>query len=232
MQTSSKGRQFIESFEGLILQAYDDANDHIVSAGGTAQGVLTIGYGHTSAAGAPTVHPGQVITKQQADDILASDLSKVEANVNKVVKVPLTQNQFDALVSFDFNTGALSRSSILTSLNNKNYDDAANRILLYNKSGGKVLAGLVRRREAEKKMFLSKDASKGIGPAGAVVVAGGTAAASQAHTDYWPAIIGITLVIAVVVWVGYQWHEFKKTQNVGNVPAVVVLPTPERINND
>lgn len=157
MKTSSAGRQFIEQFEGLILQAYDDANDHIVPAGGTSRGVLTIGYGHTSAAGAPTVHPGQVITKQQADSILATDLSKVEANVTRVVKVPLTQNQFDALVSFDFNTGALGRSSILTSLNKGDYTDAANRILLYNKAGGNVLKGLVRRREAEKKLFLTKD---------------------------------------------------------------------------
>src|ERR1700759_3326521 len=105
MKTSANGRKFIEGFEGLFLQAYDDANDHIVKLGQRVIGTLTIGYGHTSVAGPPKVYVGQVITKDMADAILASDLTAVELEVSHLVKVPLNQNQFDALVSFQFNTG-------------------------------------------------------------------------------------------------------------------------------
>src|SRR5260221_1942561 len=145
MKTSDKGRKFIEGFEGLILQAYDDASDHILHQGDTVHGTMTIGYGHTDAAGQPTVFIGQTITKEQADAYLANDLSKVEESVNRLVKVPLTQNQFDALVSFQFNTGALGQSSALTLLNQGKYAEAADHLTLYNHAGGKVLAGLTRR---------------------------------------------------------------------------------------
>jgi lysozyme len=161
MKTSSNGRALIERYEGLILKSYDDANDHIIPKGGQAQGTLTIGYGHTSAAGPPKVYAGQTITKQQADSILASDLGKVEADVNRLVKVPLTQNQFDALVSFHFNTGALGKSSLLIALNKRNYDLAANRFMVYTNGriGGKLvpMAGLTRRRTEEKALFLAPD---------------------------------------------------------------------------
>jgi lysozyme len=148
MKTSAKGRAFIESFEGLYLHTYDDGT-----------GTLTIGYGHTTAAGPPIVHTYQTITKQEADEILSNDLAKVERQVESLVKVPLNQNQFDALVSFHFNTGALAHSSSLVALNKGDYITAANDLLLYNKGRvhGElvVMAGLVRRREGEKAMFLS-----------------------------------------------------------------------------
>src|SRR5258706_16388306 len=99
MKTSPNGRNLIESFEGLILQSYDDYNDHIVNTGDTVHGTLTIGYGHTSVAGPPSVHLGQTLSKDEADQILAADLGRVEQEVNKLVKVPLNQNQYDALVS-------------------------------------------------------------------------------------------------------------------------------------
>lgn len=222
MKTSANGRKFIEQFEGLILQAYDDANDHIVPVGGTSQGVITIGYGHTSAAGAPKVFPGQVITRQQADDILASDLSKVEVNINKLVKVSLNQNQFDALVSFDFNTGALGRSSILTALNKGNYEDAANRILLYNKAGGKVLKGLVRRREGEKAMFLKKDTpvTAPVIPTGSSTTASVAVGGGLVYT-YWHAFLNhwmlYTLGLVAVAVIGdILIHKYKnrKTTDV------------------
>src|SRR5882672_9116079 len=128
MKTSNAGRKFIESWEGLILQAYDDANDHIVPPGQRPIGTLTIGYGHTDAAGPPKVSVGQKITEQEADAFLASDLASVENEVNHLVKVPLNQNQFDALVSFQFNTVWLGHSgcSLLSALNSGNYDLAAN----------------------------------------------------------------------------------------------------------
>lgn len=157
MKTSPTGRKLIESYEGLILGAYDDANDHIVNPGDPVKGVLTIGYGHTSAAGLPKVFAGQSITKEEADQILAADLSKVEANVLDLVKVPINQNQFDALVSFQFNTGALGKSSSLRYLNEGNYAQAAQNLLLWNKAkqiGPGPIPGLVRRREDEKTLFL------------------------------------------------------------------------------
>lgn len=158
MQTSPNGRKFIEQFEGCILQAYDDANDQIVSSGGIAHGTLTIGYGHTSAAGPPNVNVGDTITQSQADQILSDDLHKVENQVSSLVTVPLTQNQFDALVSFQFNTGALAHSSALTFLNQGNYQEAANRLTLYNKThvNNQLVTspGLQKRRAAERDLFL------------------------------------------------------------------------------
>src|ERR1700758_619687 len=105
MRTSPAGLTLITKFEGLFLKAYDDEDDHIVSAGERVFGTLTIGYGHTSAAGPPRVYVGQEITEPQAEAILEADLRSVELEVEHLVKVPLSQNQFDALVSFQYNTG-------------------------------------------------------------------------------------------------------------------------------
>ena len=145
MKTAQRGLDLIKEFEGLYLQAYR-----------CPAGVLTIGYGHTSVAGEPKVVAGMKITKQEAEDILRRDLAAVEADVGRLVKVPLTQNQFDALVSFQFNTGGLGRSSALKRLNAGNYADVPAALLLWNKAAGKVLAGLTRRRKAEAALFASK----------------------------------------------------------------------------
>lgn len=146
MKTSSYGRKFIEQWEGLFLHTYDDGT-----------GTLTIGYGHTSAAGPPSVHHGMHITQEEADSILAADLASVEANVNRLVKVPLTQNQFDALVSFDFNTGGLGRSGVLRAVNGKQFGAVPADLLRWVKGGGHVMLGLVRRRKAEGALFASKE---------------------------------------------------------------------------
>lgn len=227
MKTSNTGRALIEQFEGLILQSYDDANDHIVSAGGKAVGTLTIGYGHTSAAGLPKVFAGQVITKEQADSILASDLGRVEADVNKLVKVPVTQNQYDALVSFHFNTGALGKSSVLTALNNKDYAGAADNLMKYTNGriGGKLvpMAGLVRRRNAEKALFLKTSGTASL-PTTGVIVAGAGAAVAAPH-NYLPWIIAGTVVLAIVTFIGYTIYEYRKTLNV---PAPAIVPTKDQ----
>ena len=157
MKTSAAGRALIEEFEGLILGAYDDANDHIVQPGQSVHGVLTIGYGHTDAAGPPHVYIGMEITKDEADAILASDLTSVELSVTHLVKGTLTQNQFDALVSFQFNTGGLGRSSALRDINAGQMEAAADALLLWDRAGGRVLAGLQRRRAAERALFLKPD---------------------------------------------------------------------------
>ena len=159
MKTSATGRKLIERFEGLILQAYDDANDHIVKPGQLVHGTLTIGYGHTSAAGPPRVYVGQVIDQPTADGILGADLASVEIEVEHLVKVLLNQNQFDALVSFQFNTGWLAHPncSLLRHLNAGDYALAASNFMLYDMASGKIMAGLVRRRAAEKALFLSSE---------------------------------------------------------------------------
>ncbi len=156
MKTSDNGRKFIEQFEGLILGAYDDFSDRIVVPGQHVYGTLTIGYGHTTPAGLPKVYPGMTVTRPQADDILASDLSAVELDVNHHVKVPINQNQFDALVSFDFNTGALSRSNVLTCVNHNDFAGVRTALGMWVHSRGRVLSGLVRRRHEEADLFEGK----------------------------------------------------------------------------
>ena len=155
MKTSDVGRALIESFEGLNLQAYDDYNDRVIHVGDRIRGTLTIGYGHTDAAGPPHVYVGQEITKEEADAILASDLASVELEVSHLVKVPVNQNQFDALSSFQFNTGWLGHPacSLRQHLNAGDYPRAAQDFLLYTRASGRILAGLVRRRQAEKTLF-------------------------------------------------------------------------------
>ena len=145
MKTSPQGRAFIEAFEGLALKAYWDATGK----------VWTIGYGHTNAAGPPRVREGMVITKEQADQILAADLASVEIEVEHYIKVPLTPCQNDALVSFQFNVGWLGKPScsLTRAVNAKNYALADEDFMLYDRSGGHVLRGLVRRRHGEAEMF-------------------------------------------------------------------------------
>ncbi|OQS41126.1 lysozyme [Chromobacterium haemolyticum] len=140
MKASNGGIKLIQGFEGLRLKAYQDS-----------VGVWTIGYGHTG----PDVTPGQVITQAQADALLARDLERFEAGVARLVKVPLNQNQFDALVCFSFNLGlgALQGSTLLRLLNAGDYAGAAVQFPRWNKAGGKELPGLTRRRAAEQSLF-------------------------------------------------------------------------------
>src|SRR5580692_3308644 len=112
------GRKFIEMEEesGVPkLVAYNDGT-----------GTWTVGYGHTTAAGPPKVYQGFTLSNAaEADSILESDLSSVEIDVNHHVTVAINQNQFNAIGSFDFNTGALDRSGLLTLINNGHIDDKA-----------------------------------------------------------------------------------------------------------
>jgi lysozyme len=144
MTTSPSGIAFIKEFEGLYLKAYKCPAD-----------VWTIGYGHTGLQHEDgTVYPGRKITKAQADELLAYDLHQYEARVNTFVKVPLRQHEFDALVSFDFNTGSLHRSTLLLRLNDGDKAAAANEFGRWNKVSGKPIAGLTRRRLCERRLFL------------------------------------------------------------------------------
>ena len=142
MNVSEKGIDLIKQFEGCRLAAYKCPG-----------GVLTIGYGHTGI----DVSPDLEITQQEAERLLKSDLIIHCNNVEKLVKVPLNQNQFDALVSLEYNIGygAFKNSTLLKLLNEKKYKEAAEQFERWKYAGGKVLAGLVRRREKEKALFLS-----------------------------------------------------------------------------
>lgn len=145
MKTSTNGRKLIAGFEGCVLTAYK-----------CPAGVLTIGVGHTSAASAPAVKSGMKISANEADDILARDLSSFEAAVSRLVTSSLNQNQFDALVSLVFNIGAraFSSSTLLKKLNAGDYDGAAAQFERWNKASGRVLSGLTRRRAAERDLFV------------------------------------------------------------------------------
>lgn len=141
MNISQKGIDLIKNFEGCRLTAYRcPAN------------ILTIGYGHTGS----DVVTGQKITQEQAEKLLKSDLLVHCNNVSRLVKVPLTQNQFDALVSFEFNVGYgnFASSTMLKLLNQKKYREAAAQFDRWVYANRKVLAGLVKRRAAEKTLFL------------------------------------------------------------------------------
>jgi len=140
MKTSSNGLALIKQFEGLRTQAY------ICPAG-----VLTIGYGSTGA----HVKRGMVITEAQATALLAQDVVRFEKGVNGL-GVALTQNQFDALVSFAFNVGekALRDSTLAKKLKAGDIKGAAAQFGAWVKGGGKTLPGLVRRRAAEAALFV------------------------------------------------------------------------------
>lgn len=142
MVTSDKGRALTKGFEGYKLKAYRDG-----------AGVWTVGVGHTG----PGIVAGLVITDEQAESFLTNDLAKAEHAVNAHVTAPMTQNMFDALVDFTFNlgTGALAGSKLLKFLNAGDKMEAADQFQYWDHINGVVSAGLLRRRLAEKDLFLT-----------------------------------------------------------------------------
>jgi len=142
MRTSENGLALIRQAEGLRLRAYK-----------CPAGVWTIGYGTTAG-----VKEGQVITKERAEELLRDDVKRFEDQVLRLVKVPLTQGQLDALVSFTYNLGAanLGNSTLLRLLNAGDYKGAAAQFDRWTKAGGKALPGLVKRRAAERALFEGK----------------------------------------------------------------------------
>lgn len=153
MQLSENGYTIIKNFEGLRLSAYRDM-----------AGVWTIGYGSTRYHDGKQVKPGDKLASEaQADALFRNTLGQYEQAVNQYVKVPLTQNQFDALVSFTYNegTGALKESTLLIKLNEKDYSEAADHFLAWDKitdpkTGEKIVCDtLVNRRREESRLFQS-----------------------------------------------------------------------------
>ncbi|HEU0184897.1 MAG TPA: lysozyme [Blastocatellia bacterium] len=145
LRISPKGLDLIKRFEGLRLEVYLDT-----------VGIKTAGYG-TTGHGVAEMTVGAPITQAQADAWIAEDARAFESAVNAFVKVPLNQNQFDALVSFVYNLGAnaLKSSTLLRLLNVGAAEAAAEEFLKWTKAGGRRLPGLVKRRSAERELFLS-----------------------------------------------------------------------------
>jgi lysozyme len=151
VKISPAGIAAIKRHEGLRLHAYQDS-----------AGVWTIGHGHTG-----NVQPGQHISEAEAEQLLRDDLAQAEAAVNNGVRVPVTQEQYDAMVSLAFNIGgsAFGKSTLLQKLNEGDIHAAANEFLRWDKitvNGAKeVLPGLTSRRRAERAMFLTTPAQPG-----------------------------------------------------------------------
>lgn len=147
MDMSDKGRKLLTEREGRKLKAYLDSG-----------GVWTIGVGHTAAAGPPKPRRGMTVTEESCDRLLAHDLVQYEDAVERAVKVKMNQNEFDALVSLCFNIGisGFNRSSVVRYLNQNDRKTAADKFRLWNKDNGRVIRGLVNRRENERLQFLGK----------------------------------------------------------------------------
>ena len=143
MKTSQEGQALIKKFEGCELEAYQ-----------CSANVWTIGYGHTAG-----VNEGDVCTQEDADRMLAEDLEEFEGYVKEAVDVPLEQNEFDALVAWTYNLGpgSLRSSTMLKKLNDSKFEEVPSEMRRWNKSGGEVLDGLVRRREAEALLFKGEE---------------------------------------------------------------------------
>jgi len=141
---NAAGLKLVEDFEGLRLKAYPDP-----ATGGKP---WTIGYGHTG-----DVAPGLVITEATAQKLLEADLNKFENTVQSLCHAPLTDNQFGACVALAFNIGGanFAKSTLVKYINAGKYDKAADQFLVWNKAKGKVMAGLTRRRKAERALFLT-----------------------------------------------------------------------------
>ena len=143
MIISTAGVDLLTHFEGLRLEAYQDS-----------VGVWTIGYGHTKG-----VTPSMKITESQANNLLKTELIEYQNYINSMVNISLDQCQFDALVCWVYNLGPtnLKNSTLLTLLNQGVKFQIPEQIRRWNRAGGKVLKGLVRRREAEALMFAGRD---------------------------------------------------------------------------
>jgi lysozyme len=197
MKMSTRGREALKAREGLRLNAYR-----------CSAGVWTIGVGHTAAAGAPIPMPGLTITAQEADEILTRDLVLYERAIESALRVPVTQNQFDALVSICFNVGPkFANSTTIKRLNAGDVQGAADAILFWNKP-----AEIMGRRKTEQQQFLTpypgmvrpKKPSKSTGPVVAGSAgAGAGAAAQQAGLPWWMVLfiaIAVSAVAFAIVW--------------------------------
>lgn len=228
LKLSKTGLQLIQSFEGYhtrlkdgSCQAYLDTLVRRELRSKGYAGLWTIGWGNTGSSlidGSP-ITEGTVWSRKRAEQELAKMAERHEAVVKRMVKVPLNQNQYDALVSLSYNLGLSKAQSLVRKLNNGDYEGAARSFALYNKAGGKVRTGLVRRRNAEAKLFSAPISVPSVAEASRKVTImsrtrqylaglGLTAtAATQFVSDVWdwvkqnPEVIALyALGISAIVW--------------------------------
>tara|TARA_R100000781_G_scaffold57260_3_gene37018 strand:+ start:2646 stop:3122 length:477 start_codon:yes stop_codon:yes gene_type:complete len=154
MKISQEGLALIKKFEGCPTD-----NDGNAVSYRCAANKKTIGYGSLKMIDGSPVQDDMKITMQEAEDLLEHEMNEYEGYINDMVKVDLKQNEFDALVAWVFNLGPsnFNSSTLLQKLNNKDWDDIPNQIKRWNKAGGQVLQGLIRRREAEALLFEGKE---------------------------------------------------------------------------
>lgn len=208
--------EHVKRWEGLKLVAYPDPG----SRDGTP---WTIGYGHTSD-GFMKVHKGLKITMKQAEEALVHDLGETAAEIERLVKVPLTDNQFGALVSFAFNVGvgAFAKSTLLKKLNAGQYGAVPTELARWNKNDGKVMSGLTNRRAAEAGLWAkgAHVASRTVAaePAQPPMVdketiswgAGVAASLGAAFSGTGPVPIALAAVIVVAFGVGLYFYVSKR----------------------
>ena len=146
MNISEEGILLIKNYEGCCLEAYQDS-----------VGVWTIGFGHIK-----DVKEGDKINQDEAEHLLKEEMPEYEGYINNMVEVPLEQCQFDSLVCWVYNLGPtnLKESTLLRILNEGDYGGVPEQIKRWNKAGGEVLAGLVKRRQAEANLFEGKEWEK------------------------------------------------------------------------
>jgi lysozyme len=151
MRITEEGLALIKRFEGFRSRAYR-----------CSAGVWTIGYGHTSMAGAPEVTPDLEVSRADAEVILRRDVAKFAEGVAARIARKLTAPQFSALVSFAYNVGLgnFAKSSVLKAVNAGDFDAVPRRLQMWVKAGGRTLPGLVRRRAAEAELFASGKADE------------------------------------------------------------------------
>ena len=150
MRTSQNGFALVKAFESCM--AAIKTRPGFFKPYKDAVGVLTIGWGHTNHH-LPRFDGNTIWSQQQCDDALAGDMQTFERWVSNLAKVTLTQNAFDALVSWSFNTGGPASATLWKKLNAGNKAAVPAELAKWNRGGGKVLAGLTRRRKAEGLMF-------------------------------------------------------------------------------
>jgi GH24 family phage-related lysozyme (muramidase) len=148
MKISQNGIDLIKCFEGCRFNPYRDAG-----------GLWTVGYGHLIGDGKslPSGY-NRIFTQKEIDDFLVNDLMHVESGISVLIRVSITQNQFDALCSFCYNLGmgTLQKSTLLKDINSSLWGAAANDILKFHFASGVSLPGLVKRRQAEHDLFIKE----------------------------------------------------------------------------
>ncbi len=220
-----KGLALVKAFEAFVPYPYDDLLPPAKGVyrewrGGPVAGTLTIGYGHTDAARHPLkVRPGLRLSEREATEVLDADMDGCEADVRRLVQVPLTQGQFDTLCSFTFNCGPGALRNIAGRLNRGDYAAARAALGLYVKAKGRRLPGLVRRRAAEQALWDDPDApapgGEGAASDGKDTAIPPSAALNQTSTNArWLGPLAAVLALTLAAFTGAVAVAWRQASNL------------------